>query len=67
MRVIGLAVVLAFSLALAPFVADAPTDAAEPYTEEAISFPSGVSRCGPSWGDRTVMATSPPTSTSTAQ
>jgi dienelactone hydrolase len=41
MRLIGLAVVLAVSLTLAPLVLAAPTDAAEPYTEEAISLPSG--------------------------
>jgi dienelactone hydrolase len=41
MQLIGLAVVLAVSLTLAPLVLAAPTDAAEPYTEEAISFPSG--------------------------
>ena len=39
MRLIGLAVVLA-SL-VAPLVLAAPTDAAEPYTEESISLPSG--------------------------
>jgi dienelactone hydrolase len=41
MRRIGLAVVLAVSLTLAPLVLAAPTNAAEPYTEEAISLPSG--------------------------
>ena len=41
MRVIGSAVVLAVSLITAPLVLAAPTDAAEPYTEEAISLPSG--------------------------
>src|SRR5215475_13403345 len=41
MRLIGLEVVLALSLTLAPLVLAAPTDAAEPYTQEAISFPSG--------------------------
>jgi dienelactone hydrolase len=41
MRQIGLAVVLAVSLILAPLVLAAPTDAAERYTEEAISLPSG--------------------------
>ncbi len=41
MRLIGLEVVLALSLTLAPLVLAAPTDAAEPYTEEAISLPSG--------------------------
>jgi len=40
MRVIGLAVVLSGSL-VAPLVLAAPTDAAEPYTEESISLPSG--------------------------
>jgi dienelactone hydrolase len=40
MRRIGLAVVLS-SLTLAPLVLAAPTDAAEPYTEESISLPSG--------------------------
>ena len=39
MRLIGLGVVLA-SL-VAPLVLAAPTDAAEPYTEESISLPSG--------------------------
>jgi dienelactone hydrolase len=39
MRRIGLAVVL--SSLVAPLVLAAPTDAAEPYTEESISFPSG--------------------------
>jgi hypothetical protein len=41
MRRIGLAVVLTFSLTLAPLVLAAATDAVEPYTEEAISLPSG--------------------------
>src|SRR5262249_17778125 len=41
MRRIGLAVVLTLSLRLTPLVLAAPGDAAEPYTEEAISFPSG--------------------------
>jgi dienelactone hydrolase len=41
MRRIGLAVVLALSLTLTPLVLAAPADAAEPYTDEAISFPSG--------------------------
>lgn len=41
MRRIGLAVVLALGVPLAPVVLAAPTDAAEPYTEEAISLPSG--------------------------
>ena len=41
MRLIGLPVVLVLSFTLAPLVLAAPTDAAEPYTEEAISFPSG--------------------------
>ena len=40
MRLIGLVVVLSASL-VAPLVLAAPTDAAEPYTEEAISLPSG--------------------------
>jgi flagellar biosynthesis protein FliP len=48
MRLIGLAVILAASL-VAPLVLAAPTDAAEPYTEEAISLPSGglTLRAGP--------------------
>ena len=60
MRLIGLVVVLSASLV-------APTDAAEPYTEEAISLPSGGLTL------RAVLARpygdgpSPPTSTSTAE
>jgi dienelactone hydrolase len=41
MRLIGLRGVLVLSFTLAPLVLAAPTDAAEPYTEEAISLPSG--------------------------
>jgi dienelactone hydrolase len=41
MRLIGVVVVLVVSLTVAPLVLAAPTDAAEPYTEESISLPSG--------------------------
>ena len=41
MRLVGLAVALIFGLILAPLAPHALADAAEPYTEEAISFPSG--------------------------
>jgi dienelactone hydrolase len=41
MRLIGLRVGLVLSFTLAPLVLAAPTDSAEPYTEEAISLPSG--------------------------
>ena len=65
MRLIGLRVVLVLSFTLAPLVLAAPTDAAEPYTEESISLPSGGLTL------RAVlarpMAPSPPTFTSTAR
>jgi dienelactone hydrolase len=41
MRLIGLRVVLVLSFTLAPLVRAAPTDAVEPYSEEAISLLSG--------------------------
>jgi len=67
MRLIELRVVLVLSFTLAPLVLAAPTEAAEPYTQEAISLPSGGVTL------RAVLARpygegpSPPTSTSTAR